>query len=240
MIRFDCVECGKALTVKDEAAGRKGVCKFCRASIRVPEGEDVAGEEVAAPDSFVVWFQRAGASVAAVCGAGWRSAAGAVSAWRERRREARSQPPALPAVRAEFVPAVQGELIPVGAGELAETVPCPFCDEPIRKAAKKCRHCGEILDPGLRSGMAPAVGAGGPTVVHVTHAAPERYRRWNRGVAIVLSFFIPGLGQMYKGQVFNGLLWLGLTLVGYACFILPGLALHLLCLIGAGMGDETR
>ena len=29
------------------------------------------------------------------------------------------------------------------------TKPCPFCAEPVRGAARKCRHCGEILDRGL-------------------------------------------------------------------------------------------
>lgn len=28
---------------------------------------------------------------------------------------------------------------------------CEYCSEPIQAAAKKCRHCGEILDPALRS-----------------------------------------------------------------------------------------
>jgi hypothetical protein len=28
---------------------------------------------------------------------------------------------------------------------------CPFCDEPIQATAKKCRHCGETIDPTLRS-----------------------------------------------------------------------------------------
>ena len=31
----------------------------------------------------------------------------------------------------------------------APTRPCPFCAEPVRLAARKCRHCGEILDRGL-------------------------------------------------------------------------------------------
>jgi len=29
--------------------------------------------------------------------------------------------------------------------------PCPFCAEPVRPEAKKCRHCGETLDPALRA-----------------------------------------------------------------------------------------
>ena len=28
--------------------------------------------------------------------------------------------------------------------------PCPFCAEPVQPDAKKCRHCGEVLDPALR------------------------------------------------------------------------------------------
>ena len=31
----------------------------------------------------------------------------------------------------------------------AAVKPCPFCAEPVRTAARKCRHCGEILDRGL-------------------------------------------------------------------------------------------
>lgn len=35
-----------------------------------------------------------------------------------------------------------------GPAELAE---CPFCAEPIRINARKCKHCGEILDRELRN-----------------------------------------------------------------------------------------
>jgi predicted nucleic acid-binding Zn ribbon protein len=42
-------------------------------------------------------------------------------------------------------PAVAGG----GANGEGPTRPCPFCSEPIRPGARKCRHCAEILDRGL-------------------------------------------------------------------------------------------
>jgi TM2 domain-containing membrane protein YozV len=65
-------------------------------------------------------------------------------------------------------------------------------------------------------------------------------QRWSPGVAAVLSFFIPGLGQMYKGQIVNGLAWLIVVIIGYALFIIPGLILHLLCILGAASGNPTK
>jgi TM2 domain-containing membrane protein YozV len=64
--------------------------------------------------------------------------------------------------------------------------------------------------------------------------------RWNPGVAAMLSFFIPGLGQMYKGQVINGMVWFVAVVVGYLAFIIPGFVLHIFCIIGASLGDPYR
>ena len=46
------------------------------------------------------------------------------------------------------------------------------------------------------------------------------------GVAALLSFLIPGAGQMYAGRVGRGLLWLFGTMVG-SVFIFPGLAMYI-------------
>lgn len=75
-----------------------------------------------------------------------------------------------------------------------------------------------------------------PAATHVTITAPK----WNRGIAILLSFFFPGAGQMYKGQVLNGAVWMVATVAGYIAFIFPGLALHFLCIVGASMGDPNK
>lgn len=103
---------------------------------------------------------------------------------------------------------------------------CPFCREVVPVQALKCRHCGEILDEEL---------------------ARERDRRWNPGVAAVLSFFFPGLGQIYKGQVLSGLMWHGTIDAVYAVSIagtffccglgllgIPvAIGLHVICLFDA-------
>lgn len=108
--------------------------------------------------------------------------------------------------------------------------PCPFCAEEIQDAAIVCKHCGRNLLSGLRSQSVVArEGASMP--------APAPPRAWNPGVATVLSLVIPGAGQMYKGQVLNGLAWLFVVLVGYAALLVPGLVLHVCCILGASMGN---
>jgi TM2 domain-containing membrane protein YozV len=69
----------------------------------------------------------------------------------------------------------------------------------------------------------------------VIHHPPVR--RWSPGLAAVLSFFLPGLGQVYKGQIVNGIVWFFVVGLGYMALILPGLLLHFCCVIGAASGN---
>jgi TM2 domain-containing membrane protein YozV len=62
-------------------------------------------------------------------------------------------------------------------------------------------------------------------------------QRWSPALAAVLSFFLPGLGQLYKGQILNGIVWFFMVGLGYMALILPGLVLHLFCIIGAASGN---
>ena len=105
--------------------------------------------------------------------------------------------------------------------------------------AIKCKHCGEFLDEAKRPATINIVQQQAPqhiqTIVQMT---PQP--KWSPGVAAVLSFLFPGLGQMYKGQIFNGLLWMVITVVGYICFIVPGVVLHLCCVIGAASGNPNK
>ena len=122
----------------------------------------------------------------------------------------------------------------------ADTAACYYCGESILAVARKCKHCGELLDPALRTSLPPVITTTvSPTIVnHVTTVVGRGGRRWSRVVAALLSLLIPGLGQVYKGQPLNGLVWLLFTVAGYAAFIVPGVVLHILCILGAASGDN--
>jgi len=103
------------------------------------------------------------------------------------------------------------------------TKPCPYCGEPVLTVAQKCKHCGEYLNESLRQSRTIVV-----------------KKQWNPGIAAVLSLVLPGAGQMYKGQVANGFVWLLFVVVGYFAFVIPGVILHLLCILGAALGNPAE
>lgn len=94
---------------------------------------------------------------------------------------------------------------------------CPFCAEEIRVEAKKCKHCGEMLDASLRA-----------------------QKKFNPGAAAVLSFFIPGAGQIYKGEIGQGLFWLFSVIFGYMFFVVPGIVLHIMCIMNAYGNSQAK
>ena len=118
--------------------------------------------------------------------------------------------------------------------DLTQTKKCPYCAETISVDAIKCKHCGEILDNDLKTSRQQQ----GPTT---TIIMPEqKIRKWSPGVAALLSFLIPGAGQMYKGNVGAGLVWLIAVVVGYILIIIPGIILHLVCIFAAASGDPYK
>lgn len=109
---------------------------------------------------------------------------------------------------------------------------CPFCAEEIRADAIKCRHCNEIVDPIQLKARNAALSQQLQT--------SGRERKWSPGVAALLSFLIPGAGQIYKGNIASGILWFLFTGLGYFLLIVPGLILHLFCIILAASGDPYK
>ena len=103
-------------------------------------------------------------------------------------------------------------------------ISCPTCGESVSSVAAACPKCGHPIAP-TQSAAA------------IVYQQPAK---WSPGVAALLSLVIPGAGQMYKGQVINGLFWLVLVVVGYFVFIVPGLILHLVCILGAASGNPRK
>lgn len=64
-----------------------------------------------------------------------------------------------------------------------------------------------------------------------------RERRFNPLIAGVLSVVIPGLGQLYKGQLIRAVLWFCFVGLGYFLLVVPGIILHVLCVAGAALGS---
>jgi len=69
------------------------------------------------------------------------------------------------------------------------------------------------------------------------YPTPKERNHWNPGTAAVLSLFIPGAGQMYKGQIGLGLAWLIGAAIGYMALLAPGVIVHVACIFNAYNGD---
>ena len=102
--------------------------------------------------------------------------------------------------------------------DLPELNRCPYCSEVILSEAKKCKHCGEFLDPALKKSVI-------------------LQPKWNPAIAAALSLVVPGGGHIYRGKILAGCLWAFLVAVGYGAYILPGLILHLTCISLAAIGN---
>ena len=130
----------------------------------------------------------------------------------------------------------------IGSGTLETR--CPYCAEIIQAGAIKCKHCGEFLQSSRRITTSASA-------IRQPYIAPPRL--WSPGVAAVLSLVIAGAGQMYKGRIREGFIWLfviavlyaiGFKLYGEDCetgmffLLLPG-AVHATCVFKAAQGDTT-
>jgi TM2 domain-containing membrane protein YozV len=162
---------------------------------------------------------------------------------------------------------VQTLIIPVenqnqASNELQSLKHCSFCGEQIAKAAIKCKHCNEFLDGRPKSVVQQA-----PTIVVVEEPRRESLRksrkdfnqqqptqsqttivnvnqqphqRWSRLVAGLFSLIFPGLGHCYKGKIITGMFWAIIVIVGYAAFVVPGIILHLICVLASMAGNTYR
>lgn len=58
-------------------------------------------------------------------------------------------------------------------------------------------------------------------------------KKKQNGLAAAMSFIIPGLGQIYKGEVLKGLAIFVGFFIGLAIFIIPGLIVWLIGILDA-------
>ena len=107
-------------------------------------------------------------------------------------------------------------------------IECPECDHKMSSSAAACPACG-YPNP-------KPVQADDP----YSQLTQQPVQQWSPGIAAVLSLVIPGAGQMYKGKVGAGLIWLLCVAVGYAMLIVPGIILHIICIVSAASGGGTR
>ncbi len=90
---------------------------------------------------------------------------------------------------------------------------CSTCGAPVPETAKFCNECGARLPGPVSPGQPePAQDAGGQKSTFL---------------ALAGSTFVPGLGQVYEGNILRGyLVFLG-TIFGFFLFIVPGLVIWL-------------
>jgi TM2 domain-containing membrane protein YozV len=85
---------------------------------------------------------------------------------------------------------------------------CPECGKPVEGNKNFCSDCGAVLS------NAGSVMQRGPAAVQ-EEKSPN--------VALLCSFFIPGLGQVYDGNTARGIgIFIG-TILGFFVFFIPGL-----------------
>lgn len=140
------------------------------------------------------------------------------------------------------------------ATALAYYAPCGIADasKVLEDLAGRGQLTMEIEDDGAIVYAMPGrqkLGAVQPTAEPGLRREPELrreivpVRRAKRGpspgVAAVLSAVVPGAGHMYTGHMVSALLWFMVVGMGYA-LVLPGLLLHVWCMVSAARTASPR
>jgi TM2 domain-containing membrane protein YozV len=84
---------------------------------------------------------------------------------------------------------------------------------------------------GAASSNLPATRAPGDPQYELVMVDGRRY--YSPAAAAALSLFLPGVGQIYTGRVPQGVGWMLATGMGYLLFLIPGLILHICCVVNA-------
>ncbi len=109
--------------------------------------------------------------------------------------------------------------------------PCPFCGEQIMETAKKCKHCGEFLDPVLRASAEKSQQSEKIIVQNVQGQGQVEIPPKSRMTYVLLDLFfgIFGIHNIYAGFVGTGIIQLILSCTVFGLIItIPWCILELL------------
>lgn len=110
-----------------------------------------------------------------------------------------------------------------------ETLPDP---KPLRRRKKRAE--GATAGPPPSAQAAPLVGMSLTPASQPFGGDLMMFdRRYSPAAAAALSLFLPGVGQIYSGRVPQGVAWMLATGLGYLLFLVPGLILHICCIVNA-------
>jgi hypothetical protein len=99
--------------------------------------------------------------------------------------------------------------------------------KPPRRKKKQPRPTYALVPAPAPSGQSAPVPPTGAEIMLIEE------RRFSPAAAAALSFFLPGVGQIYSGRVPQGIGWMLATGLGYLLFLVPGLILHICCVVNA-------
>jgi len=66
-----------------------------------------------------------------------------------------------------------------------------------------------------------------------------RSTTWSPGLAVVMSFFIPGLGQLYKGRIGRGAAFFVGTFIGFFLLVFPAVIVWVWGMVDAYKGPHA-
>lgn len=202
-VKFRCPKCNSGLSASLSEAGNQDACPDCRTPFIVPGIEERQRSEAEKQ-------QRRNEAAAAKESA--RQAKEAKRAEREAAKVVQQQEAEAEKVRLQeerewqLAYSADQQLATSHTGPRSPGS-CPFCMAAIPPNARKCRSCGEFVD-GTQNNITP-------------------------GVAAILSFFLPGLGQLCQARPAEGISLFIATIGGYFCCIVPGLVLHVVAVVDA-------
>lgn len=193
VVKYGCPECGVKLSSPLKDAGAIDTCPDCGFALKVPgQREREATKNKQAAKKAEIEAERKEKEDLKLRAKAEREI--------ERRREVDvklKEQQLLAEQRAAYDRQYEGFQVDnrrpataFGESQLPDNV-CPYCYEQIASEAKKCKHCGEFLDPVLRSQALAAV------------QSPAA-QQWNPGIAAVLSLVIPGAGRCTKAKLEMG------------------------------------